>query len=495
MELRPYQSESIDSLRHGFKSGHKKQVLCAATGAGKSVIMLEMIRSALAKGSTCLFLCERRILVEQFSAHLDAAGIEHGVLMSKHYRWRPWEKVQVASAQTLEKMASWPKFDVVFIDELHASMRKSVINLFKIFPETKVVGATATPFNPKIGEHFTNVTNVITMSDLVNSKHLVPFRVFAAKEIDLKGLKIGFDGEFEKAGLESRAITIIGDVVSDYVRTSMQVYGELRKGIVFSSGIAHGTELMRKFQESGINAVQISANDDDEFKADVLSNFKRADTDIKLVISSMILERGFDQADIDIVILAKAIKKSFSSLVQMVGRGARPHPGKEYCVVIDHGCNWLRHSKQWEKLYHEGVKELSSEPDKTKKPEPTEREKKASECPKCHAISSGNPCMVCGYAKPVKSAVEAVAGEMVELSNPKSKAKLEFTPEQKQKWYSELLFLEMTWKVKQHYAYAQFISKFGHKPHGYSKSAKPASGEVISWAKSRFIANKYRASK
>lgn len=495
MKLRPYQTDSIQALRAGFAAKHIRQVLCAATGAGKSVIMLEMIRAALDKGSRCLFICERRILVEQFSAHLDQAGIAHGVLMSKHFRFRPYEKVQVASAQTLEKMESLPAFDIVFIDELHAAMRKSVINMFKVFPNTKVVGATATPFNPKISEHFTSVTNVITMRELVGDGHLVPFRVFAAKEIDLKGLKIGFDGEFEKGEMESRAITIIGDVVADYVSISMLVYGELRKGILFSSGIAHGTELMQKFQEAGINAVQISANDDDEVKADVLKDFKKPDSDIKLVISSMILERGFDQSDIYIVILAKAIKKSLSSLVQMVGRGARPHPGKEFCTIIDHGCNWLRHSKGWEKLYHEGVQELNSDPDKTKKPEPTEREKKAAECPKCHAISSGNPCMVCGYAKPVKSAVEAVAGEMVELSSTKNKNKVEFTHEQKQQWYSELLYLEGTWKVKQHWAYANFIKKFDHKPHGYSKAAKPASSEVIGWAKRGFIANKFGARK
>ena len=76
-----------------------------------------------------MFICERRILVDQFSAHLDRAGIDHGVLMAGHWRFRPDRQVQVASAQTIERMESLPTTDIVFIDELHACMRKSIINM------------------------------------------------------------------------------------------------------------------------------------------------------------------------------------------------------------------------------------------------------------------------------------------------------------------------------------------------------------------------------
>ena len=86
MELRPYQHQSIQSLRDGMRDNHVRQVLCAATGAGKSIIMMEMIRSAVDKGSRVMFVCERRILVEQFSKHLDRENIEHGIMMANHWR-------------------------------------------------------------------------------------------------------------------------------------------------------------------------------------------------------------------------------------------------------------------------------------------------------------------------------------------------------------------------------------------------------------------------
>lgn len=137
MILRPYQVESIEDLRSCFRQGHTKIVLAAPTGAGKSVMMLEIISGAEKKGSRSLFICERRILVEQFSRHLDSIGVDHGVLMANHWRFRPHAKVQVASAQTLERMETWPAFDLVFIDELHACCRASVINMLKTRPTLK----------------------------------------------------------------------------------------------------------------------------------------------------------------------------------------------------------------------------------------------------------------------------------------------------------------------------------------------------------------------
>lgn len=500
MKLRPYQDESISQLRTGMKEGHKRQVLCAATGAGKSVIMVAMIEAALSKGSKIMFICERRILVEQFSKHLDSIGIDHGILMAKHWRFRPHVQVQIASAQTLERMESWPVFDIVFIDEIHAAMRKSIVNLLESRPNLRVVGATATPFNPLLGKHFTNIVNVITMRDLVEGveingvveKYLVPFRVFIAKEIDTTGVKT-VAGEWQKDELEVRGQQIVGDIVADYIRLANEVFGGPRKTICFSCGVAHGTELAQKFNEAGINAVQISYKDTDEYKADVLAEFAKPDTEVKIVISSDILTRGFDQRDVEHVILARPLKKSFSSHVQMVGRGARTYDGKTFCVIQDHSGNWLRFGDSWDELYHEGVSELSSRPDDKPRKEPSDKEKQAAKCPQCGAVwAKSDCCPHCGYVRPVVNKVEAVPGEMVELTGSGKKKNGDITAEVKQSWYSQLLYLESTWNVKKHWSFAMFCKKFGHEPAGFKKVAAPAGKLVIGWCKSQFIAGKHR---
>ena len=487
LKLRPYQESSIESLRNGFRSNHTRQVLAAPTGAGKSRIMESMIRSALDKGSRIMFICERRILVEQFSKHLQAAGIEHGVLMANHWRFQPHQKVQIASAQTLERMESLPAVDIIFIDELHACLRKSIINLMVTRPELRIVGATATPFHPAIGAHFTNIVSVTTMSELVHDKHLVPFRVFVAKEIDTAGLKV-VAGEWKKDDLEKRGQQIVGDVVADYIRISNDVFGGYRKTICFSCGIAHGAELAAKFNEAGINAVQISSEDDEEYREEVLKDFAKHDTAIKVVISVAILSRGFDQSDVDYVILARPLKKSFSEHVQMVGRGARIHPGKELCVIQDNSGNWLRFADDWDKLYHDGVNELAAGgADKKPKKEPTAEQKEAAKCPRCSVIwSGGDTCAHCGHVRTKRNDVQVVAGQMIEVGASTRKPE-KYSAEFKADFYSQLLGFAEDRGYKSGWAFHAYKDKFAIGPSMAKPNPSMPGVAVINWIRSQNI--------
>lgn len=484
---RPYQVASIEGLRQGFREHHGRQVLAAPTGAGKSVIMLEMIQRAREKGSRILFICERRILVEQFSRHLDAQRIDHGIMMAKHWRFKPQELVQIATAQTLEKMESWPAFDICFVDEIHACMRKSIKQMMTNFPKLKVIGATATPFHPELGKYFSSVTSVISMGELVEKSYLVPFRVFVAHEIDTTGIKI-VAGEWKKDELEARGQQIVGDVVADYIRISNEVFGRHSKAICFSCGVAHGADLARKFAEAGVNAVQISSNDEDEYRAEVLADFAKPDTSINVLISVSILSRGFDQTDVEHVILARPLKKSFSEHVQMVGRGARSHPEKKFCVIQDNSGNWLRFKESWDDFYTNGVSSLNEGPDEKPRKEPSEKDKAAAKCPRCgHLWTSGSDvCSHCGAIRARRNEVNAVAGEMSELTLV---AKVEkFSIEYKTDFYAQLIgYCELKGQAPGA-AYHRYIEKFGVGPSMLKPAAKEPTPGVLSWIRSRQIA-------
>lgn len=432
LELRPYQIGSIDGLRDGFRDGHKRQVLAASTGAGKSVIALSILDAARKKGSRVLFMCDRRVLVDQFSRHLDRSGIDHGVYMSGHWRYRPYENVQVASIQTIEKMGQWPASDLIIVDEIHASLRKSLKEFMTNNPNVKVLGLTATPYNPELANHFTNIVNVVSMNELVEDGFLVPFRVFVASEIDTEGLKVTA-GEWQKDELEKRGLQIVGDVVADYVRIANEVWGSPKKTIVFSSGVAHGAELVKRFAEVGLNFVQISYLDDEEYKQQVIEDFAKPDTDIIGLISTDVLTRGFDNTEVKHVVLAKPLRKSFSMHVQMVGRGARPHPGEEFCVIQDNAGNWLRFQDDWDELYHNGTKSLGDGKDAKARKEKTKKEKEAAKCPKCSSLwpSGTDTCPQCGHVRQKNSMVGSVPGEMEELAIAGKNSR-----ESKQDWWA-----------------------------------------------------------
>jgi superfamily II DNA or RNA helicase len=478
--LRDYQSASIDGLRDGFKSGHSRQVLAAATGAGKSIIAMSMLDAAQAKGSKVMFICDRRVLVDQFSKHLDRHGIDHGVFMSGHWRYRPDARVQIASIQTLEKMDSWPSVNLVIVDEIHAVMRKSLKRYLSNHPYVRVIGLTATPFHADLSKYFTAVTNVITMQNLVKDKYLVPFRVFVAKEIDVSGVPVTAS-EWKKDELEKRGLQIVGDIVSDYVRISEQVFKGFKKTICFSSGVNHSAELVRKFADVGLNFVSISYLDTDEFKQQVLEDFSRPDTQINGVISSDILTRGFDQTDVEYIIIAKPLRKSFSMHVQMVGRGARSHPNKEFCVIQDNAGNWLRFQQDWEVLFENGVQTLVSDVDSKPRKEPTKKQKEAAKCPKCSAFwTGGDMCLQCGHVRERKSNVIEVPGEMTELKSADKSV-------DRQAWWSMLMYKVKYAGWSRSRALAQYKEKFGVWPRGLNDYPITPDMTFEKWSKASLI--------
>jgi len=479
IELRPYQNGIVDGLRAGFRDGHERQVLSASTGAGKSIVMMHMVKSAVEKQSRTIFICERRNLIDQFSAHLDSEGIDHGIIMAKHWRFRPEAMVQVASVQTLERMETWPDFKIAFIDELHASMRKSIVNMLETRKGIKVVGATATPFHPLIGKYFTNVVSAPPMFELVNMGNLVPFRVFVAHEINTDGVKV-VAGEWQKDELEDRGRQIVGDIVTDYLKLSGDVFGRKSKAICFSCGIAHGAELVESFNAAGINAIQLASGVDDEFKAEVLRDFARPDSGIDILISVDMLSRGFDQTDIEHVILARPLKKSFSQHVQMIGRGARSHEGKTLCVVQDHCNNWLRFADEWEDFYNNGVTTLSSDVDKKPKKEPSKKEKEAAKCPKCNAFwpSNSDTCLHCGHVRQRANNLIVAPGEMREISGAAKKEK--FTSEYKEYFYRGMIGLLRSLGKNESRAFYLYKEKFGIEP-AWKKEAGIPGQDVINY--------------
>ena len=80
MELRPYQTSAIQSLRAWFASGSKRIILYSPTGSGKTEISMYIIRRAQEKNKKVIFVCNRVELVKQTSRRLDRSGIIHGVI-------------------------------------------------------------------------------------------------------------------------------------------------------------------------------------------------------------------------------------------------------------------------------------------------------------------------------------------------------------------------------------------------------------------------------
>lgn len=479
LQLRDYQSGAIQQLREGFAAGHRSQILVAPTGSGKTEIAIALLEAARKKGSRAAMLLDRIVLCDQTSKRLDKYDIDHGVLQSGHWRYRPQEPIQVCSAQTLEKRGSFPGLSLLIVDEVH-QQRKQTIEFIKANPDIKVIGLTATPFTKGLGQVYTNIVSPVTTKDLVASGALVPLRVFIAKEIDMEGAK-KVAGEWSQGEAETRGMKITGDVVAEWIKKTHEIYGKPMKTIVFAAGVNHAADLSKKFAEQGYNFIAISYKDDDQYKRDVIEDFSKPDTEINGLIATDILTKGFDVADTHIAISARPFSKSLSSHVQQMGRVMRSHPSKQFAVWLDHAGNYLRFREDWDSVFEDGVHELDDGKEKAKK-EKTEKEKEGSKCPKCGALwHGGDMCGHCGYVKQPKNLVSSVPGEMSELTGVMSR-------ESKQDFWSMMVYKKMYSGWSDGRAAHTYKDKFGVWPKGLIDTPKIPSLETEKFIKSRMIA-------
>jgi superfamily II DNA or RNA helicase len=323
----------------------------------------------------------------------------------------------------------------------------------------------------------------MTTSELVSKGWLAPLKVFIAKEIDMTGAK-KVAGEWAQDVVTERGMKITGDIVNEWIKKTHEVFGRPRKTIVFCSGVAHGADLVEQFAQQGYNFVSISYKDDDEFKKAAIEDFARPDTEIHGLIATDILTRGFDVPDVMIGVSARPFSKSLSSHVQQMGRVMRPYDGKEFGLWLDHSGNYLRFRDDWDEVYEDGVRTLDNKAEKAKK-EPTEREKKESKCPSCSALWSrySDTCTVCGYVRKRRNDVSTIAGEMVEL-NSSSKAH----KEDKQTFYSELMYIAKDKNYNIHWASHKYREKFGVWPKGLHEGTLFPSQKTLGWIKHKNIA-------
>jgi superfamily II DNA or RNA helicase len=290
-------------------------------------------------------------------------------------------------------------------------------------------------------------------------------------------------GEWSQDEVSQRGMKITGDIVDEWINKTNQLFGGPKKTVVFASGVEHGRDLVRQFNDRGYNFVSISYKEDDDFKRETIEDFSAPDTKIHGLIATDILTRGFDVPDVLIGVSARPFSKSFSSHVQQMGRIMRPCEGKTHGVWLDHSGNYLRFRKDWDNLFDEGVTTLPEGGEKAKK-EPTEKVKKDAKCGGCGAlwIWPDRICGECGWTRPHKELLN-VPGHMVELeTNQKGFVSANQT------FYSELLYYCKLRGYKEGWAAHKYKEKFGAFPRGLSSDMKTPSYKTLSWIKSRNIA-------
>lgn len=415
-EPRPFQVAAHECLRAGHKDGHKNQMVMAPTGAGKLYLGLQVIHNALVKGRRALFICDRTTLIEQASATADKYGLSaHGIMQADHWRTNPDYPFQIASAQTLANRKI-PDVDVVVIDEAHTQMKVWTDHIPTC--RAAVVGLSATPFSPGLGKMFSNLVCATTMDDLTRSGVLVPMRVLSCTQTDMVGAATA-GGEWTDIAAEQRGMAIVGDVVSEWLK-----FGEGRKTIVFGATIKHVDEMVRQFNDVGVMAAAFTSHTTAAERNSLLSEYRKPDSRLRVLISVEALAKGFDVPDVSCVVDCRPLRKSLSTAIQMWGRGLRssPETGKSECLLLDHSGNFIRFLDDFTDIYFNGLASLDmgEKLDKTTRKDGADDREKA-QCPSCGYKPFAKRCMSCGFEIKSPSLMDAQPGEMREVMLGKKK--------------------------------------------------------------------------
>jgi hypothetical protein len=159
---------------------------------------------------------------------------------------------------------------------------------------------------------------------------------------------------------------------------------------VFGATIAHCEELCRQFVESGVMAQCFTSDTNKGEREELLKEYRKADSTLRVLISVEALAKGFDVQDVGCVVDCRPLRKSLSTAIQMWGRGLRasPETGKTDCLLLDHSGNILRFAEDFTDIFYNGLSELDcgEKLDKAVRKEPEEGDREGMPGLRLHAV-------------------------------------------------------------------------------------------------------------
>ena len=312
IQLRPYQEEALASIPDAGAF-----LICLFTGAGKTVIM-----SQIPRRGRMLILSHRDELVHQPKKYFDCSfGVEQGSETSHG------EEVISASVQSITRRLHKfqpDEFDVIVVDEAHHSTAPTYRKIIDYFTPRLLLGFTATPnrndgvglkaiYQDIIYEH--NLRWGIENGYLSNINCL---RVDIGVDIHHVAQRLG---DYAPDQLE-KAVNIEG--ANRAVAEAYRLYAK-PPVLIFCASVAHAEALASHID----GAVAVRCGED---RSEIVQAFSEGR--IPCLTNCMIFTEGTDLPNVQTVIMARPTK-DVSLYTQIVGRGLRLYPGKEYLTLID----------------------------------------------------------------------------------------------------------------------------------------------------------------
>ena len=341
-ELRPYQAEAKEAILKAWEEGHRKTLLVLPTGCGKTVVFSSVVENQVKKGHRVLIMAHRGELLDQAAEKLLVSAGIHSVLeKAESSSLGSFIPVTVGSVQSLsqeKRLERFPEdyFQDIIVDEAHHCLSESYKRVLEHFPKANILGVTATPDRgdmKNLGEYFDSKAYEYSLTRAIREGYLSPVRAqMIPLALDIQSVRVS-NGDY--------APSDVGNALSPYLRkivSEMAHYCKGRRTVVFLPLVATSKKFCAMLNEAGLKAAEVNGNSQD--RAEVLHDFESGKYDV--LCNSMLLTEGWDCPAVDCIVILRPTKCS-SLYRQMVGRGMRLSPGKEFLLLLDFLWMTVRH--------------------------------------------------------------------------------------------------------------------------------------------------------
>lgn len=341
MQLRPYQEESKEAVKAEWAKGNRKTLLVLPTGCGKTIVFSKLIEDQVRQGDRALVLAHRGELLDQAADKLaQATGLGCATEKAEETCLGSWFRVAVGSVQTLmreKRLKQFPTdyFDTIIVDEAHHCLSDSYQRVLNYF-DAKVLGVTATPDRGdmrNLGSYFESLAYEYTLPKAIKEGFLSPIKAQTIPlKLDLTGVGMQ-SGDFKAGDVGNALDPYLHQIAEEMAKCCMD-----RKTVVFLPLIKTSQKFCEILNAKGFAAAEVNGNSTD--RAEILADFDTGKYNV--LCNSMLLTEGWDCPSVDCVVVLRPTKIR-SLYCQMVGRGTRLSPGKDYLLLLDFLWHTERH--------------------------------------------------------------------------------------------------------------------------------------------------------